>query len=172
MTTIVPDVVFASGPTYKSSPTSQAMLMPFTYSNGKLDLPSSSYTNNDGSGDPIGNHGASIRLLGGNFLVTSIGTNLQAFIRSKTWSGYTPTNDKIIVIPSFVTRVQQLDMMFLPANWDQVSYKVTEGAWNNANFIGPNSVFLLLKPLVLQMKGTKSGQTKTICITLQTFWDH
>ena len=167
------DVVFASGPTYKSG--SVDLLMPFSYNNGRLDLPSgnaSSYTDPTGS---IGNAGASVRLLGGTNLVTSLGTNLRNFITSKIWDGYTVTGSAAsitIVSQAKVTRVQQLSSKYLAPTWDQKSYNVVASPWDNANFIGYNAVYLFTKPLVIQVNATGNGYTGPICITFQTSWDH
>ena len=171
-TTPTPDVVFVSGPTYYNSTRSTDLLVPFTYSNGKLDIASSSgYNGNVGNTIPFGNAGASVRLLGGNSLVTSIGTNLQALLRSKTWDTYTIATGAAITVasPALVTRVQQLSSTYLAPTWDQKSYNVTLNAWNNANFIGEPTVYMFNKPLVLQTTKTGGG---VMCITLQSTWDH
>jgi len=165
-----PDIVFASGPTYNNG---TVMLMPFTYSNGKLDLKSG--INYGGSNVLPGNEGASIRRLGGNFQVTSIGTTLTNYIQSKVWDNYTVVAGSVrVASPALVTRVQQLSSDYLPATWDDAAYKVKVGEWNRSNFIGPESVFLFTKPLVLQMnaKLNNVGSAVPICITLTTSWDH
>jgi len=169
-----PDVVFVSGPTYYSAlPSPRNLLVPFSYSNGKLDVPSASgYPgNSSGSPPPLGNEGASVRLLGGNSQVTSIGSNLQALLRSKTWDTYTILAGAPITVasPGFVTRVQQLSSTFLAPTWDQKSYNVATVAWNGANFIGEPAVYMFTKPLVLQTTKTGGGP---LCITLQSSWDH
>ena len=170
MSTPNPDVIFASGPTYVVG--GNTMLLPFTYKNSRLDLPGTSYPSGT-TGVPIGNGGATIRKLGGIFPVTSIGPNLATFITNTVWDDYTIVPGSITVPSSAtVTRVQQLSMSYLPSTWDNAAYKLFEGAWNYSNFIGPASVFLFNSPLVLQMRGTKNGVTRTICITLQTSWDH
>jgi len=175
-----PDVVFVSGPTYWSALRTKDLLVPFSYTNGKLDItPSSANYPGDSTGSPIpfGNAGASVRLLGGNNLVTSIGTNLQALLRTKTWG----TNITIatgapinVVSPALVTRVQQLSSDFIAPTWDLASYKVTQKAWDGSNFIGESTVYMFTKPLVLQttraaVPGTAAGP---MCITLQSSWDH
>lgn len=164
-----PDIVFASGPTYNNG---TVMLMPFTYSSGRLDLKPGSYGNQ--SVLP-GNEGASIRRLGGNFQVTSIGTTLTNYIQSKVWDNYTVVAGSVrVASPALVTRVQQLSSDYLPATWDVAAYKVQAKAWDRSNFIGPASVFLFTKPLVLQMnaKLNNEGSAVTICVTLTTSWDH
>jgi hypothetical protein len=169
-TTPVPDVVFVSGPTYYNG--TRDLLVPFTYRNGKLDTPlASGYNGNSGNTIPFGNAGASVRTLGGNSLVTSIGTNLQALLRSKTWDTYTIATGATITVasPGLVTRVQQLSSTFLAPTWDQKSYNVTLTAWNNSNFIGDDTVYMFTKPLVLQTTKTGGG---VMCITLQSTWDH
>jgi len=166
------DVVFASGPTYRSG--QNDFLMPFTYYNGRLDLPSSnpaSYPSGT-EGVAIGNAGASIRILGGANQVTSIGPNLQAFIKATTWDGYTVSGNITVASPGIVTRVQQLSSQYLAPTWDQKAYKITPNAWNGANFIGSAPVFLFNKPLVIQATGTRLGTTSTVCITFQTYWDN
>jgi hypothetical protein len=171
-TTITPDVVFVSGPTYYNSTRSTNLLVPFTYSNGKLDTPlASGYNGNIGNTIPFGNAGASVRLLGGNSLVTSIGTNLQALLRSKPWDENTIKAGAAITVasPALVTRVQQLSSTFLAPTWDQKSYNVTLNEWNRSNFIGDATVYMFTKPLVLQT--TNTGD-QVMCITLQSSWDH
>ena len=169
---VYPDVVFASGPTYLDGSTNK--LIPFTYSNGRLDLPSSSgYSSGDA--DRLGNEGATVRKLGGVFQVTSIGSNLQAFIKSGTWDGYTISGTITVVSPGIVTRVQQLSSKFLAPTWDQKSYNVSPNRWDGANFIGEKTVFLFDKPLVVQATGTIAGGSPysgPICLTFQTSWDH
>jgi len=167
-----PDVNFVSGPTYYNVGRSTDLLVPFTYNNGKLDVPSSSgYNGNLANSVPFGNAGASVRFLGGNSLVTSIGANLQAVLRSKTWDTYTiaPGAPITVVSPALVTRVQQLSQQFLAPTWDQKSYNVTLNAWNNSNFINDATVYMFVKPLVLQTTNTAN---QTMCITLQSSWDH
>lgn len=167
-----PDVNFVSGPTYYNGARSTHLLVPFTYSNGKLDVPLSSGYNGDlGNTIPFGNAGASVRLLGGNNLVTSIGTNLQALLRSKTWDTYSIAPGAAITVasPALVTRVQQLSSTFLAPTWDQKSYNITLNAWNNSNFIGEPAVYMFIKPLVLQTTKVGGGP---MCITLQSSWDH
>ena len=169
------DIVFASGPTYKSG--SNNFLIPFSYTNGKLDIPSintEAYPS-DTSGTALGNAGASVRLMGGSYNVTSLGINLQNFIKARTWDGYTVTGTAAsIVIKStpVLTRVQQLSSKYLAPTWDQKSYNVTPNAWDNANFIGNSTVYLFTKPLVVQVNGSKDGYSGPICITIQTSWDH
>ena len=177
MASAFPDVVYASGPTYWNNSQQQHMLMPFTYSNGTLEIPVGTYPSGPTGQDsePIGNAGVTIRLLGGINQVTSIGPRLQAFLRSKTWSNYKPTSDAITVAsPAIITRVQQLSSNYLPSTWNNSAYKVNVGPWNKSNFIGPSSVYAFNKPLVLQMKGklNDAGNAVTICITLTTSWDH
>jgi hypothetical protein len=171
--TITPDVVFVSGPTYYNG--TKDLLVPFTYSNGKLDTPlASGYNGNIGNTIPFGNAGASVRLLGGNSLVTSIGTNLQALLRSKNWDGKTIKAGAAITVvsPGLVTRVQQLSSTFLAPTWDQKSYNVTLNAWNNSNFIGDAAVYMFTKPLVVQTTATTITGDQVMCITLQSSWDH
>jgi hypothetical protein len=165
-----PDVVFVSGPTYQTAP-GQNHLLPFTYSNGKLDLPSSGPYASGTDAIPVGNAGASVRVLGGTNIVLTIGTNLQNFLRSKVWDTYTlnPSAPITVVSNGYVTRVQQLSSNFLAPTWDKASYKVTLARWDNSNFVGDNAVYVFLKPLVLQVTNT-AGQT--MCITLQTSWDN
>lgn len=160
------DVVFASGPTYNNGLIN--LLMPFTYSNGKLDLLTSGpYTDPSGS---IGNAGASVRLLGGTNLVRSLGQNLQNFITNKTWDGINVTGPLTVVSPGVVTRVQQLSSKYLAPTWDQKSYNVVASAWDSANFIGYPAVYLFTKPLVIQARNVSGNGP--ICITFQTSWDH
>jgi hypothetical protein len=167
-----PDVVFVSGPTYWNSSSSRNLLLPFTCSNGRLDIAPGSYPGDStGSPPPFGNAGASVRLLGGNSQVTSIGSNLQALLRSKTWDTYTILTGAPITVasPGFVTRVQQLSSTFLAPTWDQKSYNVATVAWDRANFIGEPAVFMFTKPIVIQTTKTGGGP---LCITLQSTWDH
>ena len=166
------DIVFASGPTYRSG--SNNILMPFTYYNGKLDLPSSnpaSYPSGT-EGVAIGNGGVNIRLLGGASQVTSLGTNLQNFIKNSVWDGYTVSGTLTVVSPGIVTRVQQLSSKYLNPVWDEKAYKITPNAWDKANFIGNNPVYLFNKPVVVQATGRKDAYTGPICITFQTYWDN
>ena len=164
------DTVFASGPTYRSG--SYDYLMPFTYRNGKLDLPASTGYPSGTAGVTLGNAGVNVRILGGANQVTSIGTNLQSFVKNNNWGGYTVSGTITVASPAIVTRVQQLSQKYLPSSWDQTCYKVTPSAWDGANFIGNNPVYLFNKPLVLQCAGTNGVYTGPICITLQTYWDH
>jgi len=168
-TTPAPDVVFVSGPTYNNG--TRNLLIPFTYSNGKLDILSNAAYPSGTVGVAVGNAGASVRLLGGNSQVTTIGTNLKNLVYSRTWDSQTITSNANIRVasPGFVTRVQQLSSNFLAPTWNEQSYKVAVGAWNGANFIGENTVYMFNKPLVLQ---TSNSSGATICITLQSSWDH
>jgi len=175
MTTVYPDVMFASGPTFLNG-SSVNQLMPFSYSNNRLDLPSASAAAYpSGSGDTLGNAGATIRMLGGVNQVLMIGTNLQSVLRGKTWDGYTinPTATLTVVSPGIVTRVQQLGATYLAPTWDVKSYNVAPTTWNNSNFVQYNATYLFQKPLVIQVSSaTNGGYTGPICITLQTSWDH
>lgn len=168
-TTPAPDVVFVSGPTYNNG--TRDLLIPFTYANGKLDIVSNAAYPSGTSNVAIGNAGASVRLLGGNSQVTSIGTNLKKLIYSRTWDSQTITSNANITVASaaLVTRVQQLSSTFLAPTWDEKAYNVALGPWNGANFIGEPTVYMFNKPLVLQ---TSNSSGATICITLQSSWDH
>lgn len=172
-TTPAPDVVFVSGPTYNNG--TRDLLIPFTYANGKLDIASNAAYPSGTVGQSIGNAGASVRLLGGNSQVTTIGTNLKNLLYSRTWDSPTGTqtitsNANIrVASPGFVTRVQQLSSTYLAPTWNEKSYKAVAGAWNGANFIGESTVYMFNKPLVLQ---TSNSSGTTICITLQSSWDH
>ena len=174
MTTVYPDVMFASGPTFLNGSTTQ--LMPFSYLNNKLDLPSANpSTYLSGSGDTLGNAGVTIRMLGGVNQVLSIGTNLQSVIKGKTWDGFTinPSATLTVVSPGIVTRVQQLGATYLAPTWDVKSYNVASTIWNNSNFVQYNATYLFQKPLVIQVSNATNGvYTGPICITLQTSWDH
>lgn len=168
-----PDVVFASGPTYYSGTTH--LLMPFTYSSGKLDLPSfiNSGGFTSGGTDTLGNAGATVRRLGGTpNQVLTLGTNLQAFIKNRTWDGYRISGTLTVASPGIVSRVQQLSSKYLAPTWDVKSYNVSPNAWDFNNFIGQPTVYLFDKPLVIQGTGTKGTFTGPTCITFQTSWDH
>jgi len=166
-----PDVVFVSGPTYYDSVNSKDLLMPFTYSNGKLDIAAGSYPGSSGgSPPPLGNAGASVRLLGGSYQVTSLGTTLQSVLRTgKQWAGHDLSGAITVVSPGIVTRVQQLDQRFLAPTWDTQSYSVSTVPWNNSNFILYNTVYMFTKPIVLKVKDTTGTD---IWITLQSSFDH
>ena len=96
--------------------------------------------------------GDKVWLVGHN-KVTTLGANLQAFIKSKTWDGYTISGTLRVVSPGIVTRVQQLGSKYLAPTWDQKAYNVSPNAWDGANFIGQTAV-------------------GPVCITFQTSWDH
>lgn len=171
------DVVFASGPTYNNG--SNDFLIPFTYKSGVLSLPTAGPFDSGSPDHVLGNAGASIRILGGTFNVTSLGTNLRNFIVSKKWDNYTITGTATSIqlksAPT-LTKVQQLSSKFLAPTWDQKAYNVSPNSWDSANFIGPASVYLFTKPLVVEVIATDvpDGGTYTgpICITFQTSWDH
>lgn len=166
-----PDVVFVSGPTYYDSVSGKDLLVPFTYSNGKLDIAAGSYPGGSGGSPPaLGNAGASVRLLGGSYQVTSLGTTLQSVLRSgKHWAGHDISGAITVVSPGIVTRVQQLDQTFLAPTWDTQSYSVTTEPWTNSNFILYNTVYMFTKPIVLRAKDTSNTD---FWITLQSSWDH
>lgn len=168
------NIVSVSGPTYSSITT---CVLPLTCSIGKLDLPdnadfASAYPS--GSDATIGNDGVTVRLLGGSNVVTSLGSNLENFLRSKTWDGYTIASDAPISIASAgtVTRVQQLATNFLASPWQNTSYKVSQGKCDSTDYVSNSFAFLFLKPLVLQTIGSNAstGQSGPICITLQSLW--
>ena len=115
--------------------------------------------------------GDKVWLVGHN-KVTTLGANLQAFIKSKTWDGYTISGTLRVVSPGIVTRVQQLGSKYLAPTWDQKAYNVSPNAWDGANFIGQAAVYLFDKPLVIQGTGTNGVYTGPVCITFQTSWDH
>jgi len=169
------DIVFVSGPTYVNN--GDSFLLPFTYSSGTLNLPlSTAEAYPSGSEETLGNDGANIRVIGGLYPTLSLGTNLRNFIKNKVWDGYTVTGSAssiAIVSAGTVTKVQQLMSKFLSPNWDQKSYNVSPNTWDFANFIGPPSVYLFTKPLVVQVAGSNAttGYSGPICITFQTYWD-
>lgn len=167
---LYPDIVYASGPTYRNN-ANNVLLMPFTYNNGRLDLPTSS---NYGASN-MGNEGVSIRRIGTvEYAVNSIGTNLSNFIVNKQWDGYTIRGPITVASPGSVIRVQQLSSNYLSPSWDQKAFNVSPNAWNGANFVGQPTTFLFNKPIVIQATGSNAtvpynGPT---CITFQTYWDN
>lgn len=179
MSNTFPYVKFAGGPTYGNQ------LIPFTYSNGVLDVPSNWVS---GKTLPPTNNGVVINRLGGNNSVMNIGTNLKNYIFNVNWytdatgttgNYYKITNASTIRIPTnwvglgIVTRVQILDTTNLPQKIDTSSYKVsTSLAVPNFN-IG-TAVFLFDSPVVIQATAqlNGSGASTTIYITLYTQWDH
>lgn len=169
MTSTFPDVRSIQSLTYteNSGGNPATLLFPFTYANGVLDLPAS-IPKFPGTSAP-GNTTVLIRRLGGDNNVLSVGPNLQNYIKAVGWSDgtntYTVTGNITVASQGVVTRVQQLSNKYLRIN---PTYKVYAGAWDNANFIGYNAVYVFDKPLVIQASAT-GGTSNTICITFESF---
>jgi hypothetical protein len=119
-------------PCYDDSVEGQIVLFPFSYLNGVLDI---SYDGNnfkadmvDISGiDPTAETDTAIQILGGPFLVTSLGENFKAYIRAwrdGTIDAGSPIN--IYVNPQ-VLRVQEVQYANVDSNSTN-AYKVSEEA--------------------------------------------
>ena len=172
MISTYPDVRSVVSPTYtETGINGKILLFPFTYQNGVLDLPGT--ISKFPSNTPPESQPVLVRRLGGDNLVTSIGPNLQSYIKSVGWndgtSTYTVTGNITVASQGVVTRVQQLSTKYLSGA--NTSYKVNAGAWDGNNFVGQNSVYVFDKPLVIQGSAT-GGTSNTVTITLESFIDN
>ena len=156
-----PDVRYAGGPTYTVID-SINRFFPFKYNNGILDLPSGFV----GNGILPRNDGAHVRRLGGVNVITGLGPNFIAYLKSVAWSTHGRISDPIkIELAGIVTKVQPLSTN-LPSDFDVTSYEVSTEV--PANFIGnEGSTWLFDKPLVVSGKKTNGDK---VYITFITYW--
>jgi len=171
-----PDVRFAGGPTYQGTfagnPT--PVLFPFSFNNGTLDLPAGFTGGQNGTATPYtqpGNGGTFIRRLGGDSVVSALGTNLKNYIKNTPWhdgtTAYTVTGSINIVAGGQVTKVQQLGPQNLPANVEAASFRVSTS--QPMNFVQYGSSYLFDAPLIISATTTTAP---IIYITFYTQWDH
>ena len=92
---------------------SSVILFPFTYSNGVLDLNIQDDVQSlitAGTFDAGNNHLFPVKLLGGTHMVSSIGSNFDAYVRSVIKNinslAYNYTNSITVYVPPVVTKVQ------------------------------------------------------------------
>jgi hypothetical protein len=159
----------AESPTYESNG-ARDLLFPFSYSNGVLDI---SYSGNNFKEvmvdvvnvEPNDEPDTAIRIIGGPFLVSSLGNNFKEYVRAwrdGTIDSGSPIN--IHVAPTLL-RVQQAALTNLNAN-NGNSYLISEQAPSGENIITGDSLtsynvtYIFKTPLVFTI--IESGVTKYI----------
>jgi hypothetical protein len=156
-------------PCYESN-TARTLLFPFSYSNGVLDI---TYSGNNFKEttvdvvnvDPIDESVTAIRIIGGPFLVNSLGNNFKEYVRAwrdGTIDSGSPIN--VHIAPTLL-RVQEAALTNLNAN-NGNSYLISEQAPSGENIItgdtltNYNVTYIFKTPLVFTI--VESGVTKYI----------
>ena len=152
-------------------------LFPFTYNNGVLDI---TYDGNnfkslmvDISGNaPLDEAQTSVRIMGGPYLVSSLGSKFKAYVRS--WrEGTIDSGSPIeIYLAPQILKVQEADLENVNADSGE-SYKISTQAPSGDNYINGNATntycttYVFKTPLTFTIK--ESGVTKYI--TFRTILD-
>lgn len=165
----VSNITYISGPTYVG-PNSINLLFPFSLSNGVLNVNLvNNFSLNTGVPQKMG---ATVRLSGNSRNVSSIGSNLRAYIRNCTWGTNTITDASTITVhtPATMTMVQQLDETFI-GPMDGTPFSVTSGPPPSnfaLQFSGFGITYVFLTPLVLKARNSSGNN---FYITLFSSWD-
>lgn len=152
-------------------------LFPFSYNNGVLDI---SYDGNsfldlmvDISGnEPQNETSTSLRIMGGPRLVTSLGNNFKAYIRSWRYDTIDSESPIEIYVPSQVIKVQEADRVNTDANSGNI-YKISTQSPTGDNYITGNALnrfyttYIFKTPMTFTIK--EGGVTKYI--TFRTILD-
>ena len=136
-------------------------LFPFSYSNQVLDI---TYTGNnfksrmvdDTNNNPGSETATTISILGGSYLVTSLGENFKAYVRA--WrSGTIDAGSPIeVIVPAQLLRVQEAEIINVSANSED-SWLISTSAPSGDNYISGNdtnkyhTTFIFKTPLTFSI---------------------